>query len=79
MSLLTPQIPVVDRGGTKMFLQIQVTRMFQLSKLDTADQAVVKLLDFGQPPKARAGEAHSCHVTKEATVHHAHQITGDRR
>ncbi len=34
-----------------MFGQMQVTRMFQLSKLETVDEAVAKLLEFAEFPK----------------------------
>jgi len=34
-----------------MFGQMQVTRMFQLSKLETVDEAVAKLLEFAEYPK----------------------------
>jgi len=34
-----------------MFGQMQVTQMFQLSKLETADEAVAKLLEFAEYPK----------------------------
>ena len=33
-----------------MFGQMQVTRMFQLSKLETVDEAVAKLLEFAEYP-----------------------------
>lgn len=35
-----------------MFGQMQVTRMFQLSKLETVDEAVAKLLEFPSVGKA---------------------------
>ena len=34
-----------------MFGPIQVKRMFQLSKLDTVDKAVARLLEFAEDPK----------------------------
>ena len=34
-----------------MFGQMQVTRMFQLGKLETVDEAVAKLLEFAEYPK----------------------------
>jgi len=34
-----------------MFGQMQVTRIFQLSKLETVDEAVAKLLEFAEYPK----------------------------
>jgi hypothetical protein len=64
---------------TKMFGQMQVTRMFQMCKLETVDEAVAKLLEFAEYPKARAYDAHSCQVAKEATAEPAYQIVGDRR
>lgn len=33
-----------------MFGQMQVTRMFQLSKLETVDEAVAKLVEFAKNP-----------------------------
>jgi len=62
-----------------MFGQMQVTRMFQLSKPETVDEAVAKLLEFAEYPKARAHDARSCQVAKEATLELAYQIVGDRR
>ncbi|MGD0460515.1 MAG: hypothetical protein ABSC21_22570 [Terriglobia bacterium] len=38
------------RKRNKMFGQMQVTRMFQLSKLETVDEAVAKLLEFAEYP-----------------------------
>ena len=43
-----------------MFGQMQVTRMLQLSKLETADEAVAKLSELAEYPKARAYDAQSC-------------------
>jgi len=42
-----------------MFGQMQVTRMFPLSKLETEDEAVAKLLKSAEYPKARAYDAPS--------------------
>jgi hypothetical protein len=58
---------------------MQVNPMFQLSKLETVDKAVAKLLEFAGRPKVRGNEAHSCQVAKEATVELAYQIAEDRR
>jgi hypothetical protein len=62
-----------------MFGQMQVTRMFQLSKLETVYEAVTMLLEFAEYPKARAYDAHSCQVAEEATAELAYRIVGDRR
>jgi hypothetical protein len=51
MKLLTLQIRSDERRRTKMFGPMQVTRMFQLSKLETVDEAVAKLLEFAEYPK----------------------------
>ena len=40
-----------------MFGQMQATRMFQSSRLETVDEAVAKLLGFTEYPKARAYDA----------------------
>jgi hypothetical protein len=48
MSPLTLQIPADERRRTKMFGQMQVTQMFQLSKLETVDEAVARLLEFAE-------------------------------
>ena len=34
-----------------MFGPMQVTKLFELSKLETVDEAVAKLLDFAEDPK----------------------------
>ena len=52
MRLLTLQIHTDERRRTKMFGQMQVTRMFQLSQLETVDEAVAKLLEFPSVRKA---------------------------
>jgi len=59
-----------------MFGQMQVTRMFQLSKPETVDEAVAKLLEFAEYPKAWAHDTRSCQVAKEATLELAYQIVG---
>ena len=51
MSPLTLQIPTDERRKKKMFGQMQVIRMFQLSKLETVEEAVAKLLEFAEYPK----------------------------
>jgi len=48
-----------------LFGQMQVTRMFQLSKLETVDEAVAKLLELTECPKARAYDALSCQMAAE--------------
>jgi hypothetical protein len=50
-----------------------------MCKLETLDEAVAKLLEFAEYPKARAYDAHSCQVAKEGTLELAYQIVGDRR
>jgi hypothetical protein len=50
MSPLTLQIHTDERRRTKMLGQMQVTKMFHLSKLDTVDEAVAKLLEFAEYP-----------------------------
>ena len=37
-------------AGTVMFCRMQVSRIFQLSKLEAVDQAVAKLLEFTDYP-----------------------------
>jgi hypothetical protein len=51
MSPLTLQIPTDERRKNKMFGQMQVIRMFQLSKLETVEEAVAKLLQVTDYPK----------------------------
>jgi hypothetical protein len=51
MSPLTLQIPTDERRKNKMFGQMQVTQMFQLSKLETVEEAVTKLLQVTDYPK----------------------------
>jgi hypothetical protein len=51
MSPVTLQIPTDERRKNKMFGQMQVIRMFQLSKLETVEEAVAKLLEFAEYPK----------------------------
>jgi uncharacterized protein YcbK (DUF882 family) len=41
--------------------------MIQLSKRETRDKVVAKWLEFAEYPKARAYDAHSRQVAKEAT------------
>ena len=48
--MLTLLIHTDDRRRNKMFGQVQVTRMFQLGKLQTVDEAVAKLLEFAEYP-----------------------------
>jgi hypothetical protein len=43
--LFSLQVHADERGRTKMFGQMQVTPMFQLSKLETVDEAVAELLE----------------------------------
>jgi len=47
----TPQIRADERKINEMFGQMQVTQMIQLSKLETVDEAVAKLLEFAEYPK----------------------------
>ena len=51
MSSLTLHIQPDEWRRTNMFGQMQVTRIFQLSKLETVDEAVAKLLEFAEYPK----------------------------
>jgi hypothetical protein len=48
-----------------MFGQMLVTRMFESSKLETVDDAVARAQRFGEYPKARAYDAHSCQAGKK--------------
>jgi len=48
---ITLKIPTDERKKKKMFGQMQVIRMFQLSKLETVEEAVAKLLEFAEYPK----------------------------
>lgn len=51
MSPLTLQIPTDERKRDKMFGQMQVTQMFELSKWETVDEAVAKLMEVAEYPK----------------------------
>src|ERR1035438_8789573 len=42
--------PTPTKGGT-MFGLVQVTKLFELSKLESVDEAVAKLLEFAEYPK----------------------------
>jgi hypothetical protein len=43
-----------------MFRQWQATRMSPLSKLETVDKAVAKLLEFAMYPRAGPYDVHCC-------------------
>jgi len=58
---LTLQIPSCERRRTKIFRQMQVTRMFQLGEMQTVDEPVAKLLEFAEYPKAWANDASPPH------------------
>jgi hypothetical protein len=51
MRLQTLQIHIDERRRTNMFGQMQVTRMFELSKRETMDEAVARLLELTEYPK----------------------------
>src|SRR5208282_4481901 len=51
MSPLILQINTADRRKNEVFGKIHVTKMLKLSKLETVDEAVAKLLEFAEYPK----------------------------
>jgi len=51
MSPITHEFHTDEMRRSKKFGQMQVTRMFQLSKLETVDEAVAKLLEFAEYPQ----------------------------
>jgi hypothetical protein len=50
-SLQTLQIHTDETRISKMFGKMQVTKVFELGKLETVDEAVGKLLEFAEYPK----------------------------